>query len=201
MDIRHVDCACTLRCWLSLGLRYILLPADSDVASKEAVAAPPSAAAVSSVHCEDLIQRARERLDPPHAQIWTYWELPLDLGEFPSHERRVLWLRMLKALALPPGCVLFWPMSLPGKTGPAPRVDLFWEGVKESGAQTVVCFGRRAFAHLFPDRDFSTASFFLEGRTIQPLPGPEDMLPDNREAKAVVWKRLLDLVNKSPLSS
>ena len=92
-------------------------------------------------------------------------------------------------------------MSLPGRTGPAPRIDLFWDGVKESGADTVVCFGHRAFAHLFPDRDFDTAAFFLDGFTIQPLPGPEDMLPDNRDAKAIVWNRLLGLVNHSPHSS
>lgn len=200
MDIKHVDCPGTLRCWRSLGLRHILLPADGGSAPGHATA-PPSIAASSSESCEDLIQRARQRLTPPHDQAWTYWELPMDLGDSPSPERRELWRRMLKALALPRGRILFWPMSLPGRTGPDPRTDLFWDGVKESGAQTVVCFGRRAFAHLFPDRDFSTAAFSLEGRTIQPLPGPEDMLPDNREAKAIVWNKLLDLVNRSPHSS
>ncbi len=200
MDIRHVDCLCTLRCWRSLGLRHILLPAGDGAAAPRHTAVPPSAA-VSSDSCEDLIRRARERLDPPHAQVWTYWELPLDLGENPSHERRELWRRMLKAMGLPRGRILFWPMSLSGRTGPAPRTKLFWDGVKESGAPTVVCFGRRAFAHLFPDREFSTAAFSLEGLTIQPLPGPEDMLPDNREAKAVVWNRLLELVTTSPQSS
>ncbi len=199
MDIRHVDCPGTLRCWRSLGLRHILLPAGGSAPGN--ATAPPSIAAASSDSCENLIQRARQRLNPPHDQVWTYWELPMDLSESPSPERRKLWRRMLKALALPRGRILFWPMSLPGRAGPDPRTDLFWDGVKESGTQTVVCFGRRAFAHLFPDRDFSSAAFTLEGRTIQPLPGPEDMLPDNREAKAIVWNKLLELVTRSPQSS
>ncbi|MFW6244019.1 MAG: hypothetical protein ACOC15_02660, partial [Desulfovibrionales bacterium] len=82
MDIRHVDCPGTLRCWRSLGLHHILLPAGRAPAGQ--AAAPPSTAAVSPTPSQDVIRRARERLDPPHAQVWTYWELPMDLSESPS---------------------------------------------------------------------------------------------------------------------
>ena len=136
------------------------------------------------------------RLHPPYTMVWTYWQLPEDLGDHPDPERRQLFRTILAKLGWPRGSVAFWPLSsyAPGR-GHSPRPDLFWIGVQSVEAQLVVVFGLQAFRTLFADQ---RASFGFtttrEGLQIVHVPGPEDMLPDNREMKNLAWNMLCPLV-------
>ncbi|MEG6549707.1 hypothetical protein V6C53_05650 [Desulfocurvibacter africanus] len=135
---------------------------------------------------------ALERLKPPVRAMWTYWELAQDFGGEPDSNRRQLWANIIKSLPYKQR-VGFWPVSeFRGGTMLA-KPALFWQGVREFGATHVLCFGRRACMTLFPDRPFSPGVFQHGDLTAVILPGPDDMLPDNRQLKAVTWNLLKDL--------
>lgn len=124
--------------------------------------------------------------------MWTYWELALDFGGEPDGARRQLWANIIKSLPYKQR-VGFWPVSEFQGGVMLAKPALFWQGVREFGITHVLCFGRRACMTLFPDRAFSLGVFQYGNLTAVILPGPEDMLPDNRQAKAVAWALLKDL--------
>ncbi|MFO7597717.1 MAG: hypothetical protein R6W92_15420 [Desulfocurvibacter africanus] len=131
-------------------------------------------------------------MKPPVSAMWTYWELAQDFGGEPDSNRRQLWANIIKSLPYKQR-VGFWPVSeFKGGTMLA-KPALFWQGVREFGATHVLCFGRRACMTLFPDRPFSPGAFQHRNLTAVILPGPDDMLPDNRQLKAVTWNLLKDL--------
>ncbi len=137
-------------------------------------------------------QYARERLNLPLRAVWTYWELAFDFGGDPDSSRRLLWASIIKNLSYKQQ-VGFWPLSEQQGGTVLARPALFWQGVREFGATHVLCFGRRACMTLFPDRPFTPGVFQHDSQTAVILPGPEDMLPDNRREKGVAWNLLKDL--------
>jgi len=125
--------------------------------------------------------------------LWTYWELGLDLGSGHSIERRRLFSDIVQALGWPSGSLVFWPMSQADERGLTLRDDCFWEGVRLVQPHSIVCFGEQAFQALFPDRPCRYGWFDLKECSCLFIPGPADMLPDNRQAKQIVWQALREL--------
>lgn len=135
---------------------------------------------------------ALERRKPVTRVLWTYWELALDFGDEPSPARRMLCASILKHLPCKE-VTSFWPLSERQGTTMVARPGLFWQGLRMFGASHVLCFGRRASMTLFPDRPYAHGLMRHGQLNVIILPGFEDMLPDNRQAKALAWELLKDL--------
>ena len=135
---------------------------------------------------------------PAPRAVFAYLELGLDLCGQASDARRALFKDIAGALrraGWPAGAIAFWPLAAPGPTG-ALDVDrtMFWRGVDRLGATTICLFGRPAWEALFPGRRHVFGPLREGRRVVLALPGPEDMLPDDRSAKQLAWKlpRTLD---------
>jgi hypothetical protein len=133
------------------------------------------------------------RLSIPAFSLWTYWDLPVDLGPNPNKARQTLLKNMLRALHWPPHSSVFWPLSrLDGDTLVA-DLDLFTFGVQAITPVYVFCFGQQACRVLVPDKDPASlkrsASPYTQAM-VQFFPSLNAMLPDNREIKAIAWKIL-----------
>lgn len=135
-----------------------------------------------------------KRLSPPYAMIWTYWQLSEDLGPAADTQRTQLFKTILSKLCWPKGSVAFWPLSRFENHTHTPRLDMFWAGVQAVQAQLVVVFGAQAFRVLFPNKEIRFGFTNTPGGLqIVHVPGPEDMLPDNREMKNLAWNMLCPL--------
>lgn len=135
----------------------------------------------------------RPRLRVPSRSVWTYWDLGTDFGASPDAARRELFATILKHLRWPSGSVTFWPLNFELEGGLRAQPGQFWRGVREARAETVVCFGERAFSALFPRETFSPTPFRRGALTVIPLPGPTAMLGGDAEAKRTVWNTLRSL--------
>jgi hypothetical protein len=90
--------------------------------------------------------------------------------------------------------ICFWPVAL-RRAGRAEcsagqsedvRVDILVDMLRTFTPKHVLSFGERSHAVL--RRHFACSlSCLPDGCTIHYLPGAEDMLPDNREAKSQTW--------------
>jgi hypothetical protein len=136
-----------------------------------------------------------KNLSPPYTMVWTYWQLSEDLGPAPDCQRTQLMKTILAKLCWPRGSVAFWPLSTFDGLQHFSQLDVFWSGVQELQAQLVIVFGALAFQALFPDKTprfgFTTTPDRLQ---IVHVPGPDDMLPDNREMKNLAWNMLCPLI-------
>jgi hypothetical protein len=132
-------------------------------------------------------------VEPPHPHLWTYWDLARDLDAEAESDRSRLFRRILHSLQWPEKSVIFWPPSCFEQGELVLRADIFWQGVEWIQPRYIVCFGREAFRGLFPDRADKYGSFQADALTVVHLPGPGDMLPDNRKAKQLVWQFLKSL--------
>lgn len=134
---------------------------------------------------------------PSPRAVFAYLELGLDLGGQASDARRALFKDIAGALrraGWPAGAIAFWPLAAPGPAGAlAPDRVMFWRGVDRLGATTVCLFGRPAWEVLFPGRRHVFGPLREGRRVVLALPGPEDMLPDQRPAKQLAWKLLRSL--------
>jgi len=131
------------------------------------------------------------RLTVPAFSLWTYWDLPEDLGGTPNKARQALIKGMLHALAWPSGSSVFWPMSRIEGGKIVADIDLFTYGIRTITPVYVFCFGEQGCALLAPDKNPATFQRAASPHTqamIQFLPGLNTMLPDNRELKSIAWK-------------
>lgn len=132
----------------------------------------------------------------PIFSVWTYWEFPLDLTENASVERKSLWANMYKAIVQPQNwgrdSVVFWGLSHSENGNLVADTTLFQAGLRYLMPVYIFCFGQKAFSALFPDKLYAEGTFLYGRYALVSLPGPEKMLPDNREIKGKVWKTLLD---------
>lgn len=190
-----------LRPWHAAGLRYLFRSAAPEAPETAPAAYPPTAyQAPPAVASRETIEAwtgpwkaYRKKLVVPSRTVWTYADLGLDLGSSPDSNRRDLFSLIIHFLKWPKGSVTFWPCAAETPQGLAPDPERFWQGVAECRARTVVIFGRRALAMLFPEESFAPRVFHAKGLSIVVQPGPSDMLPDNRAAKKIVWDTLRNL--------
>ncbi len=130
----------------------------------------------------------------PVFSVWTYWEFPQDVTTDALQERKKLWANIYKAIVQPrhwgKNSVAFWSLSRAQAGELHPDTDLFQAGLRYLAPVYIFCFGRRAFSTLLPQTPYAYGQFLYGRYALVSLPGPEDMLPDNREIKAGVWQTL-----------
>lgn len=216
MDTSDIDLAVHLRVWHTLGIKRVYLPLTGKFKSLSPTNKTPQPGLSQEKNTqrpkinpesenfqpiqEDFPmpwQKIWAKLSPPYPQVWTYWELPADLEANPDPTRRTLWRNILSALNWPAGTIAFWPMST--FCGGVLKQDLpnFWKGIPKINPQLIVCFGQAAFSKLFSERTFEYGYFTYNKQNILVLPGPGDMLPDNKAMKKCVWDYLSSIETKS----
>jgi hypothetical protein len=181
------------RPWRTAGLRYLFRPAAAPAPYTPVTACQPKPAEASVDPWPGAWKAYRRKLATPSRTVWTYADLGLDLGSAPDTSRRDLFTLIIHFLKWPKGSVTFWPVAAETDQGLSPDPDRFWQGVAECRARTVIVFGRRALKMLFPEETFAPRVFSARGLTVVALPGPADLLPDNRAAKKIVWDTLRNL--------
>jgi hypothetical protein len=180
------------RPWHAAGLRYLFRP-EPPKPDTRPVAYEPKQSKDSGETWLGPWKTYHRKLAIPSRTVWTYADLGLDLGTSPDPNRRDLFKLIIHFLKWPKGSVTFWPVAAEGPDGLIPDPERFWQGVAECRARTVVVFGRRALAMLFPEETFAPRIFSARGLSIVVQPGPSDLLPDNRQAKKIVWDTLRSL--------
>ncbi len=139
------------------------------------------------------LQTYFSRLTVPAFSLWTYWDLPVDLGDSPNTARQNLVKKMRLALAWPSGSSVFWPISRLEQGEVVADLDLFIFGVRTITPVYIFCFGKQGCSLLAPDKDpasLQRAASLHTSAMIQFLPSLNAMLPDNRELKNIAWKIL-----------
>lgn len=139
------------------------------------------------------LQTYFSRLTVPAFSLWTYWDLPVDLGDSPNTARQNLVKKMRLALAWPSGSSVFWPISRLEQGEVVADLDLFTFGVRTITPVYIFCFGKQGCSLLAPDKDPASLQRAASPHTsamIQFLPSLNAMLPDNRELKNIAWKIL-----------
>jgi uracil-DNA glycosylase len=171
------------------GLRYLFQPGGEQASSRREGTS-------QSGRTRDRWLAYLQDLTPPYSAVITYWKLSLDqgadLGE-ESLKRRDLFARMLTGLAWPEGEYVFWPHSDCRERQIHADPPLFWHGIGALRPRYVLLFGERAASILLPGHEAGTSRVDLEGVTYVLLPDPDEMLPDNRRAKNLVWRELKSL--------
>lgn len=125
--------------------------------------------------------------------VWTYAELALDLGPSPCSARRTLWRNMLTQLAWPKNSVLFMPYAVSRDEKCEERCAHFWEAVRRLKPKCVVVFGKPALDALLPGAADDYGVLRGVPHSTLFLPGPSDMLPDDRRMKRIAWEYLRHL--------
>lgn len=159
-------------------------------APEAAVPPPPPSAVPGGPLAVFPWEQFRPKLAAPSRTVWTYWELAVDFGPRPDPARRELFRNIIKALHWPPNSVAFWPLSFEHQGQLLANKGSFLRGVGETGAGTIVCFGPRAFEVLFPRQRYAPGTHRLDARTVLALPGPEELLGGDAQAKRLAWDTL-----------
>jgi hypothetical protein len=194
LDLAELNLHTRLRSWYAAGLRHVFAPPRSSAPASKGTGQKeePSEAGPGSPFPSPW-KEVYERCRPPHPHVWTYWRLCLDLGPEADEARCTLFNNILSSLKWPRENVVFWPLSRSGPSSISPGTEPFWHGVRLLRPRYILCFGLDAFTTLFPDRSPEYGSHTTDRGVIVSLPGPEDMLPDNRQAKSLVWHVLQTL--------
>lgn len=159
---------------------------DAAKEQKPPSSAPPTADDLAVFPWESF----RPKLVVPARTVWTYWELGIDFGPNPMAERRELFRKIIHFLKWPAHSVAFWPLSFENRNALIANKGSFLRGVRETGAETLVCFGKKAFTVLYPRERYVHGVHELDGRTVIALPGPGSMLSGDAQAKRIVWDTL-----------
>ncbi len=142
---------------------------------------------------DDLFTHLSKQPSPVFS-VWTYWEFSLDLTTAAHEERKELWANIYKAIVQPKhwgrNSIAFWSLSRNQSGELLPDTDLFQAGLRYLAPVYIFCFGRKAFSTLLPQTVYACGQFLYGRYALISLPGPEEMLPDNREIKASVWQTL-----------
>lgn len=179
------------RVWRTSGLRFLFLQAA------DSTSPPSNASTVEASFTQSLPECLRfywQRVQLPIRLVWTYWELDDDMRGKPDTERLSLWRSIMEAKHWTEKQICFWPLAVrhDGDGTADLRVDVFANLLKTFSPRHVLSFGERSHAAL--RRHFARfADSLPDGCTVQYLPGAEDMLPDNREAKAQAWRCIKNL--------
>lgn len=199
LDLRELNIPQRFLALYQAGISYLLPAGDICAPSPQDNGAVKDEAPAQDVHPDQGLpppwSQVWKKLHPPYTMVWTYWQLSEDLGSAPRLERQHLFKSILAQLGWPRGSVAFWPLSaFDGQTHTL-QLDLFWSGVQALQAELVVIFGVQAFQTLFPEKDLSLGySSTRDGLQVVHVPGPDDMLPNNRDMKNLTWNMLCPLI-------
>ncbi|MFP4392484.1 MAG: hypothetical protein ACOC43_05420 [Desulfohalobiaceae bacterium] len=190
-DYRALDLPLQLRNWRKCGLRFILASkAGQELEDSSANECP-------GLQLPEPWHRVWSNISSLRCPlIWTYFELGPDLLE-PTHNQRLeLFSKICGQLEIPNQWIAFWPLAEKGSRDINPRAEIFWQGVAWIKPSYLAVFGQKAMQVLYPDKAGQYGFYLHLNPAVLYLPGPEDMLPDNRQAKAFVWQMLLKLQKK-----
>ncbi len=144
-------------------------------------------------HENPLIKEALSAHVPPYRYVLTYYFLSQDMRS-PS-ERSHLFKRMLSALHWKRGYIFLPHNFLKGEEIiNTPRQ--FWSTVREINQRGegrisyILIFGRDCARELVPNKEFRFGPCPYGEMRLLFLPSPDEMLPDNRELKNLVWHLL-----------
>jgi len=136
---------------------------------------------------------------PPFRYVFTYHNLINDIHLFEkkSNERIRLFMSMIKAVGWDSGFV-FIPCTKFKENKILDYSDFFWKKVFELKVSHpishILIFGKEARRILLPNAKISGFGLFKHNNIyVMILPSPEEMLPDNRVAKNIVWNFLKQL--------
>ena len=188
MDLKDLALDQYHRCWFNSGLRYLLHSGpvqdtgssrSSEITTRESFPEPWNSIWVN--------------ITPPVRFVLTYMELAddLQLSNQADQNRIQLFRNIMDALNLPSEQRVFWPINRIKKSQWEEQTEIFWNGIEGMNPNYIICFGENVFKRLFPDRHLNYGQFTTETNLqVLFLPGPERMLPDNREVKKQVWNFL-----------
>lgn len=199
LDLAALNLTPGQRLWHQAGLRYLFSDRHSD-SPDSAGQSPlsPMASGEAGVFPEPW-HSLWPRISKPCPTVWTYGALTDDLNDQDcSPQRRQLFKNILKSLGWPRGSVAFWPFAIRSGSQLQPFPDVFWQGLAEMAPRYLLCFGEAALEALCPQRPETGARFMLGQTTVIPLPEPDQLLPDNRDLKRVVWNTLSSIALKDP---
>lgn len=187
LDLKDVDLPPSMNVWHALGLSYVLSPGPGSRSNRKS----PEPCQSPVPEFPEPWSRILDQASLPCATVWTYWHLPLDLFSDPPTARKRLFQNIRTSLGWPETEVVFWPLSAEVQNRLQPRTDFFRRGLAHIQPRYVLLFGVPALRELFPQKDRSNYGLFIDHQiTYIFLPGPEDMLPDQKQAKNYVWTTL-----------
>ncbi len=136
-----------------------------------------------------LIQKCLATHTPPYRYVITYYYLGKELSS--PGERSRLFQNILKGLRWTKG-ILFLPHNYNIGEKIEDTAAQFWDTIgtlKQKGnpISYILIFGRDSASSLLSVRECTIGPLLWKGNRVMVLPSPEDMLPDNREAKNLVW--------------
>lgn len=198
MDLKEINIPEPIRSWYLSGIRYVFSSLSQPEADSRFDQEGPE---YQANKFPEPWQGLWQQITIPQISVWTYWELGEDLSSYFSEMRWKLFRNILSSLKWNQDKVTFWPINKIDQGYIQIHNDIFWQGLDLIKPEYLICFGQAAFACLFPDRNKKDTIFQVQGIQVIVLPGPEEMLPDNREAKKIVWETLKNLPVGSPIKS
>lgn len=181
------------RLWHRAGLTHIFCSSQSGSASFRPVSHPdPSIGIFINILPEPFLFYWK-KLHFPLSVIWTYWELDIDCRSEANHQRLDLWASIQQAKKWSSSQITHWPVAV--RTEPRgeiqPNLTPLIELIKRFKPAHLLCFGEPA-KQLLQSSTLDFDDFSGVGCSVHFLPGAEDMLPDNKQAKQYAW----DIIKK-----
>ena len=136
-----------------------------------------------------LLKQCLAKYRPPYRYVFTYYFLGKEL--LSPGERTRLFQKILTGLKWKKG-VLFLPHNyIKGKNIVETPLE-FWGMIeklkkKNNPLSYILIFGEDSASCLVPNNKFRLGPFIWKQNKLLFLPSPEEMLPDNREVKNLVW--------------
>lgn len=170
------------RLWGSAGLRYLLAHHEAGALR----AAAPELPAPFDFYWQRTPRSA--------CIVWTYWELDQDLRGRPDPGRMSLWKAIMLAKKWKEDQVCFWPLAVREDLGSplSAHPPAMVEAVRFLQPRYVLCFGSEV-QRVLKEYFLNGTDSFPDTCTIVHLPGPGEMLPDNKAAKLKTWRLIQHL--------
>ncbi len=176
------------RLWHRAGLSHLYRAFDAGSASSRPGTCPNANADMFAKNLPEPFYFYWKRLHFPVRIIWTYWELDIDCRAEANTQRLELWTSIMRAKGWSANQVAQWPVAVRSEQGGElqPNLTPLIEMIKHYKPAHLLCFGEPV-RHLLQTAALDFDIFSAMGCSVSFLPGAEDMLPDNRQAKLYTW--------------
>ncbi|MDK2922479.1 MAG: hypothetical protein PWR24_2036 [Desulfonauticus sp.] len=189
----HLEDSLKTRILNRLGLKWFLKPKTTNsLAVKKNTALTPLQ--ILSSFPPELKQKLLAKRYLSYS-LWIYKDYLLDLQTKTNNPRKILVKKIFNAahdqLNWPSKQITFWPLFYPLQGKYVCNLELFEFGLKKIQPTYIFCFGQECFKCLLPQEDFAYNQIFEYKKSLLiALPDFNDLLPDNRELKKIVWEAL-----------
>ncbi|MDQ7031932.1 MAG: hypothetical protein Q9M37_04345 [Desulfonauticus sp.] len=187
-----VDKSLQTKIYKQLGLNFVFKKFASPQSVPKSQVSPTLVKPVGSIEWENIPVPIRQKLLQqyrPAYSLWLYYDYYNDLEDPELNPRKKLILKILKALNWGKK-ISFWPLFRAKGSDYLPDMKFFYHALQEIRPVYIFCFGARCFKILLPDETFSYQHYNYKDRMLVALPDFNELLPDNRELKKVVWQIL-----------